>query len=278
MESGTIEQSLPGLEGTRAPTAPQLAVGRAVSLTPQKRLAVVAGSSHPELADEDRRPPRRRADEGRARDLRGRLALLPLRGLRSRRRHVHRPDGGAVDRRASDGAADHGQRCQARLREADHGRHPLVLLRAPGQEVAAARADHRAPRRRPARDRRRRPRDHDGPARRPGAGLLPDPRRPHGRRADVRPAHPRLPRHRGRARRRRPGHGPREARGQVRGDDRRRPRRPEQGAPGPQPGEGDRRDRRRRGQGRRHDRRHHRHRRDAVRRRRGAARGRARPE
>ena len=50
MESGTIEQALPGLEGAGA-TGTQLAVGRAVSLTPQKRLAVVAGSSHPVLAD-----------------------------------------------------------------------------------------------------------------------------------------------------------------------------------------------------------------------------------
>ena len=50
MESGTIEQTLPGLEGTGG-VAPQLAVGRAVSLTPQKRLAVVAGSSHPLLAE-----------------------------------------------------------------------------------------------------------------------------------------------------------------------------------------------------------------------------------
>ena len=49
MESGTIEQTLPGLEGTGS-TAPQLAVGRAVALTPTKRLAVVSGSSHPELA------------------------------------------------------------------------------------------------------------------------------------------------------------------------------------------------------------------------------------
>ena len=49
MESGTIEQALPGLEGTGS-TVPQLMVGRALSLTPQKRLAVVAGSSHPELA------------------------------------------------------------------------------------------------------------------------------------------------------------------------------------------------------------------------------------
>jgi ribose-phosphate pyrophosphokinase len=51
VESVTIEQTLPGLEGREhTPTAPLLAVGRAVSLTPQKRLAVVAGSSHPLLA------------------------------------------------------------------------------------------------------------------------------------------------------------------------------------------------------------------------------------
>jgi ribose-phosphate pyrophosphokinase len=50
VESGTIEQALPGLEGTGG-AAPQLVVGRAVSLTPTKRLAVVAGSSHPLLAD-----------------------------------------------------------------------------------------------------------------------------------------------------------------------------------------------------------------------------------
>ena len=49
MESGTIEQALPGLEGTGG-AAPQLVVGRALSVTPQKRLAVVSGSSHPELA------------------------------------------------------------------------------------------------------------------------------------------------------------------------------------------------------------------------------------
>jgi ribose-phosphate pyrophosphokinase len=51
VESGTIEQTLPGLEGTSATPIAHLAVGRAVSLTPTKRLAVVAGSSHPELAD-----------------------------------------------------------------------------------------------------------------------------------------------------------------------------------------------------------------------------------
>ena len=40
METGTIEQALPGLE--HAGAKPHVIVGRAVSLTPQKRLAVVA--------------------------------------------------------------------------------------------------------------------------------------------------------------------------------------------------------------------------------------------
>jgi ribose-phosphate pyrophosphokinase len=50
VESGTIEQTLPGLEGHAIPTAPQLDIGRASSLIPHKRHALVAGSSHPELA------------------------------------------------------------------------------------------------------------------------------------------------------------------------------------------------------------------------------------
>jgi ribose-phosphate pyrophosphokinase len=50
VESATIEQTLPGLEGRAIPPTPQLDVGRASSLIPHKRLAVVAGSSHRELA------------------------------------------------------------------------------------------------------------------------------------------------------------------------------------------------------------------------------------
>jgi ribose-phosphate pyrophosphokinase len=48
VESGTVEQSLPGLE---VPTPrPTPTVGHALPLTPQKRLMVVAGRSHGELA------------------------------------------------------------------------------------------------------------------------------------------------------------------------------------------------------------------------------------
>jgi len=48
VETGTIEQALPGLEGD----APRVAMtaGHAIPLTPQKRLMVFSGRSHPELA------------------------------------------------------------------------------------------------------------------------------------------------------------------------------------------------------------------------------------
>ncbi len=48
MESGTVEQSLPGLEVPTPRSTPT--VGHALPLTPQKRLMVVAGRSHGELA------------------------------------------------------------------------------------------------------------------------------------------------------------------------------------------------------------------------------------
>jgi ribose-phosphate pyrophosphokinase len=48
VESGTIEQTLPGLEVGRE--RPDVTTGHAIPLTPQKRLMVFAGRSHPELA------------------------------------------------------------------------------------------------------------------------------------------------------------------------------------------------------------------------------------
>jgi ribose-phosphate pyrophosphokinase len=48
VESGTIEQTLPGLEGDSMRT--EMSRGHAIPLTPQKRLMVFAGRSHPELA------------------------------------------------------------------------------------------------------------------------------------------------------------------------------------------------------------------------------------
>jgi ribose-phosphate pyrophosphokinase len=49
VESGTIEQTLPGLETTGVPEV-AVATGHAIPLTPKKRLMVFAGRSHPELA------------------------------------------------------------------------------------------------------------------------------------------------------------------------------------------------------------------------------------
>jgi ribose-phosphate pyrophosphokinase len=48
VESGTIEQTLPGLESERTRT--DVSTGHAIPLTPQKRLMVFAGRSHPDLA------------------------------------------------------------------------------------------------------------------------------------------------------------------------------------------------------------------------------------
>jgi ribose-phosphate pyrophosphokinase len=48
VESGTIEHALPGLEIDVPRT--EVSVGRALPLTPQKRLTVFSGRSHPELA------------------------------------------------------------------------------------------------------------------------------------------------------------------------------------------------------------------------------------
>ena len=48
MESGTIEQALPGLEGMTA--QPDLELGRAIALAPQKRLMLFSGRSNPDLA------------------------------------------------------------------------------------------------------------------------------------------------------------------------------------------------------------------------------------
>ena len=48
MDTGTIEQALPGLE-TMTPQT-ELDLGRAIALSPQKRLMLFSGRSNPELA------------------------------------------------------------------------------------------------------------------------------------------------------------------------------------------------------------------------------------
>jgi ribose-phosphate pyrophosphokinase len=50
VESGTVEQTLPGLGGPDVAVAGPV-LGRAIGLTPNKRLMVVAGRSNPELAE-----------------------------------------------------------------------------------------------------------------------------------------------------------------------------------------------------------------------------------
>ena len=59
MESGTIEQTLPGLGAPAVPSP--AAIGRAIGLTPNKRLTLVSGRSNPDLAHADRGAPRVRA-------------------------------------------------------------------------------------------------------------------------------------------------------------------------------------------------------------------------
>ena len=142
---------------------------------------------------EGRRQARPRPRPGDAEDLRQRRGLLPLRGVDPRRRRLPRPVdlrqravGDDAERRA-DRAADDDRRRPGRLRPPDHRRHALVRLRPPGQEVGPARADLRPHRRQVPRGRRRRPRPDHGPARRPGAGLLPRPGRPHDGDADADP-------------------------------------------------------------------------------------------
>ena len=145
---------------------------------------------------------------------------------------------------------------------------PLYPVLAPGQEVPAARADHREARRRDDPVGRRRPRAHHGPACGPGAGLLRGSRRPHDGAADARAV---LPRSRSarRARRGRPRHGPHATGEQVRRDDRRRPGGAPEGPARAQRRARDERHRRHRRQVRGDDRRHGRHRGHA--RRRGAS-------
>jgi ribose-phosphate pyrophosphokinase len=51
VESGTVEQTLPGLGAPDVPSTGPV-VGRAIGLTPNKRLMVVSGRSHPTLAED----------------------------------------------------------------------------------------------------------------------------------------------------------------------------------------------------------------------------------
>ncbi len=182
------------------PPAPDLEMGRVVE----------HDGSRTEAADALRRPlqprpgqPHRAAAAGRARlerhaeDVRQRRAVRPLRRVRPRRRRVPRAvvrsrGRRPVGERLPHGAADHGRRRAAGLGQARHRR------RAAGTPTRGrTRSRRRASRSRraswldAAARRRRRPRADDGPARRPGAGLLRRAGRPHDRAADVRAVLPR---------------------------------------------------------------------------------------
>ena len=199
---------------------PQPVAGSSINLEYGKRLMLFSGRANPALAAKI--AGKLNVDLGGviAQDVLQRRGLLPLRGVDPRRRRVHRPAdlrepaGGREPERRADGADGDDRRGDRRLRAPRDRRHPVVRLQPPGQEVRAARADHRPARRPHARGRGRRPRAHDGPARRPDAGLLPEARRPHD--GDVHP-HPVLPRPAPRRHRRRLARrGPREAGEEVR--------------------------------------------------------------
>ena len=216
----TTEVPLPGPRGAAGRAGD--AGARHWSTRPHKRLMLFAGRSNPRARRRHRRAARHRARRDHAEDVRERRDVLryeeSIRGadlfLVQTGLRAGRPE--------PDGAADHDPGREARLGQADHGRHPVVPVLAPGQEVGAARADHGQARRRLPPHGRRRPRADDGPPRRPDPGLLRHPGRPHDRAAALRAALPRPgPERRGR-RLRRAGRRPREDGREVRADGRRR--------------------------------------------------------
>ena len=82
--------------------------------------------------------------------------LLPGRGERPRRRRVRRAVALRAGERGDDGAADHDRRDEARVRQADQRRDPVLRLLAAGPQGALPRADQRQARGRPALDGRAR--------------------------------------------------------------------------------------------------------------------------
>ena len=189
--AGRLSSAAARASRRRARRAREPSAGHWIERGPQKRLMVFSGRSHPELAQ--------RIAEQLGVEL-GEVELKTFANGETYCRYDESIRGAdvflvqtgcqPVDQQP-DGAAVHDPGGEARVGEADHGRHPVVPVLAPGQEVEAARADLRAPRRRHAPARRRRPRADDGPARGPDPGLLHDPGRPHDRAAALRAALPR---------------------------------------------------------------------------------------
>ena len=228
MESATTELTrLPGLEvaETKAEVKPEHWIERG----PSKRLMLFSGRSHPAARAEDRGEAR---DPGRRRlaaHVRRRRDVLPLRGIDSRLRSLHRPDELAAGRSAPDGADDHDRRREARLGEADH--------RSAAALYPYSRQDKKSRPREPitaklvaemiqsaGADRVLTMDLHAGQIQ----GFFEVPGRPHDGAADARAVLPRS-RPARRARRGRPRHRPHATGEQVRRDDRRRPGRAPEG-------------------------------------------------
>ena len=125
--------------------------------------------------------------DGRLR-LRQRRDLRAVRGERARLRRLRHPEPHGADQRVDHGAADHGRRAQAGLRQADHRGRAVLRLRPAGQEAPRPRADLGPAGRRPVQDGRRRPADGRRPAHRADPGLLRRPGRPPVRAAAARGA------------------------------------------------------------------------------------------
>ena len=234
MESGTIEQTLPGLESDHS--RPEVTTGHAIPLTPQKRLMVFAGRSHMDLAEKI------------AERLGVQLGEIELTSFANGETYCRYKESirGADVFLVQTGCEPVDRNLMelllmiqaAKLASAKRitAVIPLVRVRAPGSQGEAARADLGAPHRGHAPAGRRGPRADDGPARRPGSGLLHDPGRPHDRPAALRAL---LPRHgphgrgdRLRRARRRSG----QVRAPVRRDDRGRLRDHAQDPAGARPG------------------------------------------
>ena len=167
--------------------------GGAPSGLAPKRLMLFAGRSNHDLAERIARRARAWSSaERHAEDVPERRDLRPLRRVDPRRRRVPRAVVHRARQRQPDGAADHGRRRASSARPSasppscrwyPYSRQDKKS--APREPITARLVADAAARR------RRRPRADDGPARRPGAGLLRRPGRPHDRAADVRAVLPR---------------------------------------------------------------------------------------
>ena len=152
---------------------------RAIKITGQKRLVLVSGRAHPQLAEDI------------AAELDTELVHTDARTFANGEIYARFDESvrgcdafviqshTAPDQRVAHGAADHDRcRSSAPVREAHHRRRPVLPVRPAGQEGPRPRADLGPPRRRPVQGGRRRPHHERRPARRADPGLLRRPRRP----------------------------------------------------------------------------------------------------